>query len=78
VERRPGIPFSSSPKDERQRNRPVNEGQWRWPLELDGAALGLQGRGNGDGKQARLMKGSISVPFIDWWRRGAAREAADR
>jgi hypothetical protein len=35
-----------------------------------GVALGVRGRGNGDGKQARWMKGSISVCFIDRWRRG--------
>jgi hypothetical protein len=41
-------------------------------LELSGAVLGVRGRGNGGGKQARWMKGSISVSFIGWRRRGAA------
>jgi hypothetical protein len=70
VERRPGIPFLSSPKDERQWNWPVNEGQRRRPLELGGAALGVRGRGNGGGKQARWMKGSIKMPFIGFKREG--------
>jgi hypothetical protein len=58
VERRPGIPFSSSSKEERQWNQPVNEGQRRRPLELCGVALGVRGGGGGGGKKARWMKGS--------------------
>jgi hypothetical protein len=41
-------------------------------LELGGSALGVWGRGNGVGKQARWMKGSISVPLIGRGRRGAS------
>jgi hypothetical protein len=78
VERRPGIPFLSSPKDERQWNQPVNEGQWRRPLELGGAVLGVRGKGNGGGKQVQWMKGSISMPFIGWRRRGAAGRGGEK
>jgi hypothetical protein len=57
VERRLGIPFSSSSKEERQWNQPVNEGQRRRPLELCGVALGVRGGGGWRWKASAVDEG---------------------